>query len=383
MTLAVRQTTSQNRERPTAQMRARVVHCYEMRQGKVLLAVALAVTQSAAACAPVNVPTGGATIVRTTEHEPGASEQWSGREVFFTGMCDASGAVALTRRTMLVADDEDNVLRVYDADQGGAPTSQFNLSGLLRLPAKHAREGAPEIDIEAAARIGDRAYFITSHGRSSRGKLKPERLRFFSTNAPEDGALSLQGEPYSDLLADLLQEPQLARFNLLAASLFPPKAAGGLNIEGMTARVEGGVFLGFRNPIPEGRALLVPLLNPEGLVSGQRSRFGNPITLDLGGLGVRGLSFWRGQYLIAAGSFDATNASKLFLWQGGDHALPVTVPDLHKYNPEALFTPEGRDEIMLLSDDGSSMVGDVQCKHLSNASRKRFRGVWLKPSPGG
>jgi len=298
-------------------------------------------------------------------------------------MCDASGAVALSDRNVLVADDEDNVLRVYDAERGGTPTGQLDLSDLLRLPRKEKKDGTlappPEVDIEAAARIGDRAYFITSHGRNSAGKLKTERLRFFATTAPEHGALALVGAPYGDLVKDLLNEPRLGAFELAAAAELAPKAAGGLNIEGMTARAEGGLWLGFRNPIPQGRALVVPLLNPEELIAGKPARFGDPLLLDLGGLGVRGLSSWQSQYLIAAGSFDAMRSAALFHWNGSDQPTPVAVPSLERYNPEALFTPEGRDKILLLSDDGSVSVEGVECKRLKDPAKKRFRGLWFKP----
>jgi hypothetical protein len=307
-------------------------------------------------------------------------------EVIFRGMCDASAAVALSRRTVLVADDEDNVLRVYDAEHGGTPTSELDLSALLQLPMKarrhHSPPEAPEVDIEAAARVDDRAYFVTSHGRNSRGKLKSERLRFFATNAPESGKLSMIGQPYTGLLDDLLDDPRLSPFDLRAASQLSPKSPGGLNIEGMTARTGGGVWLGFRNPIPEGRALLVPLLNPHELVVGQRARFGDPVRLDLGGLGVRGLSSWHGRYLIAAGRFDGEHAARMFDWNGSDPPTPLNVPRLDRYNPEALFTPEERDEILLLSDDGSLRVGDDECKRLKDKSRKRFRGLWLEPALG-
>lgn len=346
-------------------------------RGLVLLVVVMA-----AGCAAPNVPA----VAAEPTQSPATGTSGPARpaaEVLFTGMCDASGAVALSERNVLVADDEDNVLRVYDAERGGAPTAQLDLSQLLGLPRKEKKDGSfappPEVDIEAAARIADRAYFITSHGRNSAGKLKTERLRFFATSAPEHGALALVGEPYAGLVQDLLEEPRLASFELEAASLLAPKAAGGLNIEGMTARAEGGLWLGFRNPIPKARALLVPLLNPEALVLGKRASFGAPITLDLGGLGVRGLSSWHGRYLIAAGSFDATSAAALFSWDGNDQVSPVTVPHLRGYNPEALFTPEGRDQILLLSDDGSLPVAGVECKRLKDPALKQFRGLWFKP----
>lgn len=302
--------------------------------------------------------------------------------VVFTGMCDASGAVALSDRKFVVADDEDNVLRVYDVERGGAPLGGADVSRGLKLPLKKKKKKpgapvAPEADIEAAARLGDRAYFMTSHGRNSKGKLKPERLRFFATTTPEDGDIEVIGEPYDSLLDDLLAEPRLARFELAQAAELAPKAPGGLNLEGMTARKEGGVWLGFRNPIPEGRALLLPLLNPEELVTGKKARFGEPVLLDLGGLGVRSLSSYRDRYLIAAGPFDQGASARLFAWDGGPAAEPLDRISLEGFNPEGFFTPESRDRIMLLSDDGSVSIDGTDCKRLKDPAAKRFRGVWV------
>lgn len=299
----------------------------------------------------------------------------STNELWFTGACDASGAVSLDDHTFLVADDEDNVLRVYDALQGGPPLAAVDMSAFLELPVK--RKGAPEVDIEAATRIGDRAYFISSHGRNSAGKLMPERVRFFATTAPISGKPQLVGRPYEGLLRDLLNEDSLSPFELAAAAELPPKAPGGLNIEGMTERREGGAWLGFRNPLPRGRALLVPLLNPERLIEGERARFGEPTTLDLGGLGVRALSFWRGRYLIAAGPFDTGGTTRLFQWDGRASAIPLGA-DVQGYNPEAFFTPDARERILLLSDDGSLRIDGKECKRLHDPSRKRFRGTWLR-----
>ena len=55
------------------------------------------------------------------------------------------------------------------------------------------------------------------------------------------------------------------------------------------------------------------------------------------------------------------------------------MPNLEHYNPEALFTPESREQILLLSDDGSAALDGVECKRLKDPSRKQFRGLWFKP----
>lgn len=71
----------------------------------------------------------------------------------------------------------------------------------------------------------------------------------------------------------------------------------------MRAATGGVLFIGFRNPIPGGRALIAPLSNAAELVveAGATARFGEPLLLDVGGQGIRSLSRWRGSYLIVAG----------------------------------------------------------------------------------
>lgn len=296
----------------------------------------------------------------------------------FEGGCDASGAVDLGNGLFVVGDDEDNILRVYDGKRGGGPVHTVDLSPTLELPA---RKKPPEADIEAATGLGANAFWLSSHGRSSSGKKDPSRFRFFATTAPADGKdLRMVGRPYTHLLEDLLAEPRLAAFHLEEAERKAPKEPGGLNIEGMTAMEDGtSVLIGFRSPLPEGRALVIPLLNPEALVEGERARFGEPRLLELGGLGIRALSWWRGRYLLIGGAVANEAPSRVFTWRGGDD-VPVPVPsvDLAGWNPEAVVSSEHEEGILLLSDDGTRMVDGVECKRQKDAAKKRFRGLWLR-----
>ena len=275
------------------------------------------------------------------------------------------------------------MIRTYDVERGARPFQRFDLSPSLELPVNGGKsKRSAETDLEAATRIGDRAYWITSHARKKSGKYAPERLRFFSTTLPNDGTpIAVVGAPYERLLDDLLAEPSLEGFGLARAVGLAPTAPGGFNLEGMTARYEGGVWLGLRSPVPDGKALLVPLLNPEELVSGDPASFGDPLTLDLGGLGVRALSSWRKRYLIAAGSPGDGGTPRLFTWDGKSNARPVSGLDLRAFNPEGFFTPDARDQIFVFSDDGTVLVDGVPCKELDEAPRKSFRGAWL-PLPG-
>jgi hypothetical protein len=342
--------------------------------GLVFLALAMGCSTSRAEPKPPkrSTTTPHATVTRVEQND-------GLRVVEFTGACDASGAVPIDARLFALADDEDNVLRIYDADRGGAPVSATDVSPMLQL-TKKKKDKWPESDLEAATRVGDRALWLSSHARSKKGKLKPDRFRFFATDVPgANRATALRGSPYGDLLRDLLTEPALQPFGLAEAADKPPQAEGGLNIEGMTAMPDGAVLLGFRNPVPNGRALLVPMTNPLAPFAGKALLFGAPIDLNLGGLGVRALSYWHGKYVIAAGHYGDGGARRLYAWSGpGAH--PQLLPDAlpRDINPEAFFTPEERDELLVLSDDGTRAVDGLPCKELDDDRQKRFRGVWLQ-----
>lgn len=114
--------------------------------------------------------------------------------VTYRGPCDASAAVALDAAHFVVAGDEDNTLRVYRHGRpepvGDAPLAAF------------LGTGDKESDLEAAAAVGKRIYWIASHGRNSEGKLRPDRQRFFATDidpAAQPG-VTPAGTPYRGLL---------------------------------------------------------------------------------------------------------------------------------------------------------------------------------------
>lgn len=301
------------------------------------------------------------------------------RMLTFEGTCDASGVVAVSERVLAVVDDEDNVLRSYDAQVGGAPLSGVNLSPSLGLSRRGKRGNWPEADLEAGTRIGARAYWITSHGRSSKGELRPERLRFFATSLGERGEPpQVWGQVYEGLLEDLKSDPKLQRFDLAAASRLSPKQAGGLNIEGLSATPDGQLLIGFRSPNPEQRALLLPLRNPDGVLQGQRAQFGEPILLDMKGRGVRAMVPFHAGYLIVAGHFAHELPSQLYVWDGVTPPRLQAQVEFGDFNPEAIFVPPSGDDVLVLSDDGELAIDGTECKKLPSATRKRFRGAWVR-----
>ena len=304
--------------------------------------------------------------------------------VVFQGACDASGAVPLDRRRFAVADDEDSVLRIYDAERGGEPLYVVNVADSLDLARKKQkkkkkkRRKHPETDIEAATFIGPRAYWITSHALTKSGKRDPARFRFFATDLPKaEGPRALIGAPYRGLVDAMRADARLAALGIDNASRRSPEQ-GGLNIEGMTSTPDGKLLLGLRSPVPNGKGVAFTLENPDGVLRGEPPRFGVPHLLDLSGAGIRALSWWRGEYLIIAGGADSSGVSRLYRWDGSGTPEHVRSAQFGQLNPEGFFTPESRGEILVLSDDGARSVRGRRCKDLDEASEKSFRGQWLE-----
>lgn len=337
--------------------------------------------------------------------------------VVHEGICDASGVVDLGQGRFAVADDELNMLLVYEIDGNGKAIYQAEISKFLDVVTqpkeKKAKKKAPkkkpakkkkqqgrnlkvkEVDIEGAARVGDTVYWIASHGRKSSGKEATERMRFFATTIIESGdriELLPKGIPYDDLLADLVADPRYAQFGLQEAAAKAPKEPGGLSIEAITDTPQGTLLVGFRNPLIEGKALVATILNPEEVLRGREAEFGNPLLLDLAGNGIRGMTSHENDFILAANDPEGDgNHPLLFRWDGNaSRAMSLNQFQFGDFNPEAVaFLPNYRGgSLLVISDDGSRLVGPEQCKckDLKDHSQRRFRSLTfsysnLQPRP--
>ncbi|HVY71603.1 MAG TPA: DUF3616 domain-containing protein [Verrucomicrobiae bacterium] len=297
----------------------------------------------------------------------------------YQGCCGASAAVALDATHFAVGSDEDNRLRIYRRDRPGAPESVTDLNDFLAVGGKPA-----EADIEGAAKIGNRVYWIGSHGRNPDGKLRPERHSFFATEiATNGGRLTFQttGRPYHDLMVDLAADSRYRQFRLRQAERLAPKEKGGLNIEGLTATPDGRLLIGFRNPLPGDKAMLAPLLNPVEVANGATARFGDPLLVDLEGNGIRDLAQAGGTYYIIGGSYHGGGQPVLYQWDGKSaKAGKIEGAVFRHFNAEALviYPDTGAEKIQLLSDDGTSSNRGSRCQE-SRPDQRSFRSLWFKP----
>jgi hypothetical protein len=205
------------------------------------------------------------------------------------------------------------------------------------------------------------------------------------------------GQPYSKLLDDLSKDSRFNKYDLTNAAKIPPKSEGGLNIEGLAAADDGRLLIGFRNPLSkedpvskERTALVIPLREPEKLIAGSAgvvAQFDEPIDLFLENRGIRSIeNDGQGGYLIVAGAIDKENTSLLFHWSGkrpvGKINQPTRVSKVNftGLNPEAMHLIPGSGEVEILSDDGTVKAEGVECKDQSDATKKLFRGIVVKPA---
>ena len=291
----------------------------------------------------------------------------------YDGPCDASAAAALDADHFVVGDDEHNVLHIYRKGQA-QPVGRVDLSAFL------ATARGEEADIEGAAVIGARIYWITSHARDAKGRVRPSRHRFFATDVIPGNPPTVQpaGQIYTRLLNALLAADTLAPYRLATAAQRAAEAPGGLNIEGLAATPEGTLLIGLRSPLRQGRALLVPLLNPGDLIEGGSARFGAPVEVDLDQRGIRSIERVGSSYVIAAGPTADTGSFALFRWSARPGDAPTLIPGikLRDLRPEALFAIPDSKTVQVLSDDGGLMVGGVECKKLP-AARQHFRSLTI------
>jgi hypothetical protein len=307
-----------------------------------------------------------------------AAGQQNATIVEYSGMCDASAAVPLAADMFVVANDEDNVLRVYRRGEPNAAQT-FPLDPFLKPDIEE-----PEADLEGATRIDDHIYWITSHGQNKNGKDRSSRHRLFAnTMAVQDGKVILTpiGTPYTDLRRDLIEAPQLEKYNLAAAAELAPEETGGFNIEGLAATPDGRLLLGFRNPITEGKALVVPIQNPKEVVMGKKAQIGMPMEIPLDARGIRSIEFSpeRNRYFLVAGPYNDTGSFALYTWSGQPKEAPVIINgvDLGNLKPEAIFfEPGDKAHLHVISDDGSRKIGGKDCKKI-DTNAQRFRAMSL------
>lgn len=273
----------------------------------------------------------------------------------YRGLCEASAATFIDDVHFVVASDDTNTLQIYERGKPDPLGSGIDMRDFTSFKKS---------DLEGAAGIGDRVYWISSHSLNKHNEDKAERKLFFAARVEKkNGKPTLVG---TGKAIKTLRDP-IAR-----AAQVDPKD---LNIEALAATPEGGLLIGLRQPLRNGRALLIPFKNPAAVIDHDAPpEFGAAISLDLKGGGFRSMDLIGSgptRYAIVAGPVaDSPDGFKLFRWNGGTEA-PVEVRSLvfERFKPEALMLVPGKPLLQLLSDDGD------YCEETDPANKRKFKSV--------
>lgn len=348
-----------------------------------------------------------------------AASERSDSTTFHTLIADASAAAEVGEDYMLIADDETNLLRLYNRNRSGASIKTFDVTS-----GAGGTDGE-EFDIEAASAshiYPNRIYWATSMGNNKSGKLKPYRNRVFATEISGTGtSTTVTVKSYTDKMRDALiswGDSYGWNFTNSAKKNMIPKDIAGFNIEGLSLRMNGEeAFIGFRAPcVPVKNtaptssnrkyAILAPVKNFETMmnVNGKSSinpTFGEPVLFDFNSLGIRSIEkAGTAGYLIIAGLYTGGGSPSVYLWNGrapeNSGSNPISVgSDLVKLDIDLsnLVQPstdggvEGHPEALMAIQDGNTITIYIICdngsvdyygdgneaKALTNDQFKKFR----------
>lgn len=339
--------------------------------------------------------------------------------IFPTMIADASAAAEVGDDYMLVADDETNLIRLYNRKKSGGSIKQFDVtSGAGGTAGK-------EFDIEGASTsqiYPNRIYWITSLANNKSGKVKAERNRIFATEISGEGSsTTLTVKSYSTKMRDALIAWGDAcgwNFTNSAKEGVIAKDSAGFNIEGLSLRMNGEeAFIGFRAPyVPlknvtptstnRKYAVLAPVKNFETIlnVSGQSSvtpTFGEPVLFNFGGLGIRSIEkAGTAGYLIIAGLYTGGGNPSVYLWNGrseedsgtnpiseGPNLVKLDIDLSNLVQPSSDGGVEGHPEALMATQDGNTITIYIICdngsvdyygdgneaKALTNEQFRKFR----------
>jgi hypothetical protein len=283
----------------------------------------------------------------------------------YKGLCEASAGAFLDDKHFVVASDETNVLQVYERGKPD-PIKGVDLTKLL--PGQKS-------DLEAAAVVGDRVYWISSHSLTRGKEDKAARKVFFATRiGTADGrpTIKLDGRVATKLRGAILEAADAKKKHL--------------DIEALAATPNGELLIGLRGPLGgkhKNEALVIPFKNPAAVVErGAPPKFGKAIPIRLEGRGLRSMDLLPGdreRYIIIAGPVPDRPGFAAFLWNGpGSAPGEIKSVDLNGLTPEgAMAVPGEKNLVQILSDDAE--VDGKTCDDQNDApDKRRFRSIDIK-----
>ena len=292
-----------------------------------------------------------------------AAEPADAQMLRFRGICEASAAVRLDDNTIAVASDDLPYVVLYAID-GADPGKTPEAMPKAKVPLGDIT------DLEGATRFGQVVLWLTSHSLNKKGNEKAERKKLIATEM-RDGTLAMVGTPYVGLRA--LIAPALLTAGYAFDVDTDPRGQRVLNIEGMTATLDGDTLIGLREPLIGGQAVIIRVRGLREIATGKG---GTPEVkavslLNLGGNGIRemetlqdgkGYAILGGPSAQSEDGAGAATVPALYHWDGA--GAPTRVSELAQgmVGEALLQLPDGR--LLVLSDNGGAKIpgSDEVCK---------------------
>ena len=284
-----------------------------------------------------------------------------------TGIYEPSAIQQLPDGRFLVVEDErSHPLSLVTIGADGGVDSMSLTAGLFQMFSGFWKlDDLEGLALDSAGFV----YGITSHSRDGDGDEKKSREKLVRFRV--DGKRVVDPK-----VVDGLKQALTMRHAVLAAAaqVRDVKASGGLNIEALEISPDQKrLLIGFRSPLHDGRALIASVENPSAIFESDEAPRIAPLLeeLDLGGHGIRGLSYVSalGAYLVIGGPASREPANfDLWRWSGepGAPARRVTVPGLRGLRGLRGFEKAegvcpavvgGTERIVIVSDDGNRDSG--------------------------
>ena len=243
----------------------------------------------------------------------------------FYNVFEPSGAATMPDGKVLIVEDESSAKSLKLLEIGG--DGIVAEIGNLYLPKKIKKVFKKEIeDLEAITADGNTVYGITSHTFTKGNKRKSAREKFIMFTYV-DGAIE-DFYIYGNLKEDLYKNfPKIFKNDIYAMNE--------MNIEGIVYDIKsGGVLIAFRAPLLSSEAFLIGIKNPkEVFFNKEKPDFTVPISLNLGGLGIRDITYDEQKdayWIIAGGSNNREFKFELWYWNREENkvSLVKNQPDI-------------------------------------------------------
>lgn len=277
-----------------------------------------------------------------------------------TGIYEPSGIQQLPDGRFLVVEDEKRQpFSLVTLSATGGVRSEPLRPGLFDNDAFWKLDDLEAIALDRAGYL----YALTSHSRDDAGEEKKSRDKLVRFRIENDEVVDPQ--IVKGLKAALTAaHPELAA----AAAILDVKDEGGLNIEALEISADRQqLLIGLRSPLLEQRAIIACVENPAGIFEDDEPpRIAAAlITLNLGGHGIRGMSYLPaldGHLLISGPTARDDVQFQLWFWSGRPEDAPrrVSVPGLAGFEHAEGVSPaviDGRQRIVIVSDDGNRKEG--------------------------